>query len=255
MIKALNVGYRVGSDRWLVNDVSLEVGAGEFVVLLGPNGAGKTTLLRLLSGELRPHNGQIVINNKPLREYATHDLALQRSVMRQNIDMNFDFTVQDVVMMGRHPYIRFAETQQDRDVVAEMMDITESNVLSDRLYATLSGGEKARVTLARVLAQQTPIVMLDEPTSAMDPRHQHLTMTIARQLVADGHAVIAILHDLNLASMYADRIGIMQSGRLIMVDTPANVLTAENIYRAFGIGVHITEHPEIGCPVIIPLHR
>ncbi len=253
MIKAHHLGYKIGADQWLVRDVSLSLEAGEFVVLIGPNGAGKTTLLRLLTGELAPHTGNIMLHNKPLNHYSIRALALQRSVMRQQIEMNFDFTVQDVVMMGRHPHIRITETEADRQIVAEMLDLAEVYTLRDRQYATLSGGEKARVTLARVLAQQTPIVVLDEPTSAMDLRHQQLTMKIVRQLTLAGKIVVAVLHDLNLAAMYADRIGIMHQSHLTIIDSPQMVLTAAHIQAAFGIAVHIMQHPEKDCPVIIPL--
>lgn len=254
MIKAKELGFRVGADRWLVRDVSLSLAAGEFVVLIGPNGAGKTTLLRLLTGELSPHHGDVWLKEQPLKHYSIRDLALQRAVMRQHIDMNFDFTVEDVVMMGRHPHIRLSESDHDRQVVEEMLHLTQSDMLRDRQYATLSGGEKARVTLARVLAQQTPMIVLDEPTSAMDLRHQHLTMQIARQLAEDGKTVLAVLHDLNLAAMYADRVGIMYQSRLTMIDTPKAVLTTAHIQAAFGIPIRVMLHPERDCPVIIPLH-
>lgn len=254
MIAARNVGYRIGPDRWLVHNVSLSLAKGEFVVLIGPNGAGKTTLLRLLTGELSPSTGEVLLHNRPLKHYTIRELALQRSVMRQQIDMNFDFSVQEVVMMGRHPHIRLLENEHDRQIVDNMLRLTQSDMLHDRQYTTLSGGEKARVTLARVLAQQTPLVVLDEPTSAMDLRHQHMTMQIARQLAANGKTVLSVLHDLNLAAMYADRIGIMTQSRLMIMDSPQVVLTAEHIEAAFGIRVSVLRHPEKDCPVIVPLH-
>lgn len=254
MIAARNLSYRIGPDRWLVRDVSLVLTEGELVVLVGPNGAGKTTLLRLLTGELPPSAGDVLLYDKPLQQYSIHEMALQRSIMRQQMDMNFDFSVQEVVMMGRHPHIRLIESERDRQIVDDMLRLTQSDMLRDRQFATLSGGEKARVTLARVLAQQTPLVVLDEPTSAMDLRHQHLTMQIARQLTNDGRTILAVLHDLNLAAMYADRIGIMHQSRLIIIDTPQVVLTAEYIQAAFGIVVTVMQHPQDNCPVIVPLH-
>ncbi|PJF42263.1 MAG: heme ABC transporter ATP-binding protein [Phototrophicales bacterium] len=254
MLSVKNLGYRISSERWLVRDITFSLSSGEVVIFVGPNGAGKTTLLRLISGELTPHIGDILICNKPLKTYSARQLALQRSVMRQHFEMNFDFTVEDVVMMGRHPHIRFMEGEHDRRVVNEVLHLTQSDELRERYYATLSGGEKARVTLARVLAQQTPLVFLDEPTSAMDLQHQHMTMKIARRLAEDGRAVLAVLHDLNLAAMYADRIGIIVGGRLNVLDVPQNVLTKEHIQAAFGIDVQIIQHPQKECPVIIPLH-
>ncbi len=252
MLNIRNMSYYIGKIP-LVRDVSLDVHEGELVVLVGANGAGKTTMLRLIAGELRPSAGQISIRGRQLDRYRMRDLALERAVMRQHIYMSFDFTTYEVVMMGRHPHIRSGETQTDRQVVSDVLDKTETTHLSDQFYATLSGGEKARVTLARVLAQQTPILLLDEPTGAMDLRHQQLTMQLARAVADEGGAVLAVLHDLNLAAMYADRMGLMQHGELVALGEPRAVLNAENIQSVFNLPVHIMEHPNQKCPLIVPL--
>lgn len=254
LLSAQAVGYRVGQ-HWLVKDVSLSLQSGEFVVIVGANGAGKTSLLRLLSGELQPDTGRVQLQDKPISTYSLRELALLRSVMRQHVELNFDFTVEEVVMMGRYPHIRAAATRADKAVVNQMLQLTESTALRRRLYATLSAGEKARVTLARILSQQTPIVLMDEPTSTMDLRHQQLTMQIARQLVNNGGTVLAILHDLNLAALYADRIGMMVAGELVALGTPGDVFTSENIATVFNISVHIVPHPDTSVPLIVPLHR
>jgi iron complex transport system ATP-binding protein len=254
MLTAEGIGYRVGA-KWLVNNVSLSVESGEFVAIVGANGAGKTTLLRLLSGELRPDTGRIELQGKSQLAYTLRELALLRSVMRQHVELNFDFTAEEVVMMGRHPHTHGTSSQRDKAIVNTVLQQTETTDLRKRLYATLSAGEKARVTLARILAQQTPFVMMDEPTSTMDLRHQQLTMHIARRLVEEGGTVIAILHDLNLAALYADRVGMMIKGELYALGTPEEVFTIDNIARVFDIAVHIIAHPDADVPLIVPLHR
>lgn len=254
MLSASRAGVRVGQ-RWLVRDVSLALHPGEMLVLVGPNGAGKTSLLRLLCGEWQASEGVIRLDDAPISTHSLHKLALRRSVMRAQVTLNFDFTTYDVVMMGRHPHIRGGERAEDRHIVEEVLQRTETTHLRERLFATLSSGEQARVTLARVLAQQTPIIMMDEPTSAMDLRFQQLTMKIARELVEDGHSVFAILHDLNLTALYADRVGMMLNGTLHALGTPPEVFTQENIATVFEIPVHISQHPDADVPLIVPLHR
>lgn len=251
MLTAHNLGYQIGK-AMLVQSINLELNKGEVVVIVGANGAGKTTLLRLLSGELEPTQGSVQLEGHSIRHIPPRQLARKRAVMRQHTFLNFDFTAYDVVMMGRHPHIRSVATHKDRQVVDTMLQCTESVHLRDQLYATLSGGEKSRVTLARVLAQETPILLLDEPTSTMDLRHQQMTMQLARDLARQGGAVLAVLHDLNLAAMYADRIGMMKQGQLVAINTPQAVLTAEHVEYVFNLRVRILEHPDHHCPLVVP---
>lgn len=251
MLTAHNLSYQIGKSL-LVRAVNLELNKGEVVVIVGANGAGKTTLLRLLSGELEPTQGTVCLEGQPLHQLSARQLARKRAVMRQHVFLNFDFTAYDVVMMGRHPHIRTAATYKDHQIADSMLHRTESEHLRDQLYATLSGGEKSRVTLARVLAQETPILLLDEPTSTMDLRHQQMTMRLARDVANQGGAVLAVLHDLNLAAMFADRIGMMRKGQLVVIDTPQQVLTIEHIEQVFGLTVRILEHPDHHCPLVVP---
>lgn len=252
MLKVQGVSYRVGR-HYLVRDVSLTVEVGTFVAIVGANGAGKTTLLKLMAGDLFPESGMILLNDKPLKSYTMRELALQRAVMPQQISIAFDFSVYDVVMMGRYPHSRTSQAKDDRAIVETMLVRTQTENLRDQAFATLSGGEQARVTLARVLAQQTPLLLLDEPTSALDLRHQQLALTIAREWVNDGHTVIAILHDLNLAALYADRIVMMAEGQLRYQGTPREVLIPSLIEEIFKIPVQVHEHPQQTVPLIIPL--
>lgn len=251
-IETQHVHYQVGK-AMLVGDISLQVNEREILTIIGPNGAGKTTLLKLLAGDLHPQTGQVLLNGRPLPHHKPLELARQRAMMPQQASVSLDFTAYEVALMGRHPHIRGSETREDHRIVEEALHRTEVLHLREQLYATLSGGEKARVTLARVLAQQTPILLLDEPTSTLDLRHQHMTMQIMRERAKTGVAVVAVLHDLNLAAMYADRIGMIHKGQLRFIGTPEEVLTAANIQTVFGLAVEVLSHPTHHCPLIVPL--
>ena len=252
MLSTHDLHYRI-HNRTIIDDVNLKVKAGEVLALIGPNGAGKTTLLKLLSGELTPTSGTIKLHEKPMHSYPRKELARQRAVMSQRALINFDFTVQEIVMQGRHPHIGLGETDTDRQIVLESLARTETTTLQDRFYPTLSGGEQARVTFARILAQTTPLLLLDEPTSALDLRHQQLVMQIAYELAMQGKAVIVIVHDLNLAAGYAQRIAVLQEGQLAALGTPHEVLTQENIQQVFNLATLIIPHPQADCPLIVPL--
>ncbi|MBZ0318769.1 MAG: heme ABC transporter ATP-binding protein [Anaerolineae bacterium] len=251
-LDAQHLQYHIGKAT-LVRDISLQVSGGEILAIVGPNGAGKTTLLKLLAGDLYPQSGQVLLNGQPLHHHKPLELARHRAVMPQQASVSLDFTAYEVALMGRHPHIRGSETREDHRIVEEALHRTEVLHLREQLYATLSGGEKARVTLARVLAQQTPILLLDEPTSTLDLRHQHMTMQIMRERAKTGVAVVAVLHDLNLAAMYADRIGMIHSAQLEFIGTPDEVLTAPNIHAVFGLAVEVLAHPTHQCPLIVPL--
>lgn len=254
MLTAQNVSYRVNGS-WLVENIDLRVQAGEFLALVGANGAGKSTLLKLLAGDLPPSNGSVMLQNIPLKKYAAHELALQRAMMAQHVQVSFDFTVQEVVMMGRHPHIRFGsgESRRDAEIVQQTLETTETVHLKHRFFPTLSGGEQARVTLARVLAQDTPLILLDEPTAALDLRHQQLMMGLLKNLTTHGKAIVAIVHDLNLAAGYADTIGIVHGGKLVQHGAPADVLTEAVLQEVFALPVKVVDHPARDGKLILPL--
>jgi len=250
VLHAEHVGFAIGSRR-LVHDVTLALHAGEVVALVGPNGAGKSTLLRLLAGDLPPTSGQILLGGRPIRAYRPHDLALRRAVLPQQTILQFAFTAKEVVEMGRSP--QRGRTGTDELVVLESLRRTEVAHLAQRTFPSLSGGEQTRVSLARVLAQETPILLLDEPTASLDLRHQQLVMSIARAIAAGGGAVLVVLHDLNLAAAFADRIAILRDGRLAAAGTPWETLTESLLCEIFACPVTITRHPVRDCPVVIPL--
>lgn len=254
MLTAHHLCYAVNGSP-LVCDIDLEVQEGEFLALVGPNGAGKSTLLKLLSHDLHPTTGTITLNGKNLKHYRTHELALYRAVMAQTVQVSFQFTVEEVVMMGRHPHIRFGtgESKKDAEMVTWALAATETTHLKHRLYPTLSGGEQARVTLARVLAQDTPLMLLDEPTAALDLRHQQLIMGLLKQAAAQGKTVLAIVHDLNLAAAYADKIGMVHHGKLTHLGRPADVLREEILEQVFSLPVKVVNHPVSDGKLILPM--
>lgn len=260
VLSARHVSYRVG-DKLLLDDVSLDLRAGSVHALIGPNGAGKSTLLKVLAGDVRPTAGELTLLGRPLRSYGKRELALLRAVMPQDAVLSLPFTAEEVVAMGRYPHRgrRGAGGRQQpaarnhETVIRESMQATESAHLRERLYPTLSGGEQARVTLARVLAQETPLVFLDEPTASLDPRHQHLVMRLARDVARKGGTVLAVLHDMNLASLYADDVVLMSGGRVRAHGSPAEVLRRELLEEVFQARFHVAQHPLLPRPLVLSL--
>ena len=172
--------------------------------------------------------------------------------MLQSNQVAFSFTARDVIDMGRAPWIGTAESAADDEAITQAIDLTDVGHLTGRTFPTLSGGEKARVSLARVIAQRTRIVMLDEPTAALDLRHQEDVLTTARTIAAQGRAVIVVLHDLSLSAAYADRVAILDKGQLAAAGHPAEVLTAQRVRDIYGIQVRIIQDPDTGRPIVLP---
>ncbi|MGO1627363.1 heme ABC transporter ATP-binding protein [Microbacterium sp.] len=250
-LRAEQVTYRAGGTR-IVEGVDLEVRYGEVLALVGPNGAGKSTLLGLFAGDTTPSSGTVLVGERPLTLWSQTELARTRAVLLQANQMAFSFTARQVVEMGRAPWASTGHADDDERAIADAIAITDTVHLADRMFPTLSGGEKARVSLARVLAQETAIVLLDEPTAALDLQHQEHVLRIARDLASRGRAVVVVLHDLSLAAAYADEIAVLHSGRLIARDTPRAVLTAERIETVYRTPVLILDDPGTGAPIVLP---
>jgi iron complex transport system ATP-binding protein len=251
-IVAQGVGVTLDGHR-ILTGIDLTVSPGEVVALVGPNGAGKSTLLAAISGDLAISEGAIAIAGRPLDGYRHLELARERAVLTQDNQLSFPFTVGQVVSMGRSPWARTDRFDEDEAAIAESMLAMDIAQLAARRFTSLSGGEKARVSLARVLAQRTPIVMLDEPTASLDLRHQEDVMRAVRTLASGGTAVLVVVHDLSLAAAYADRVAIIAGGTLVAAGSPQQVLTAEQVSSVYGLPVEVSLAS--GRPVVVPLRE
>lgn len=237
----------------ILNCVNLELYAGEVIALVGPNGAGKSTLLAAMCGDEPLDSGQINIFGRNLHSWSVKELARLRAVQSQESRVSFSFDGEDVVRMGRAPWTGTAEEERDEQVIAHALLSTESKMLAKRTVQTLSGGEKARVAFGRALAQETRIMMLDEPTAPMDIRHQEQLMSTVRRRACDGVSVVVVLHDLSLAAAYADRVVLLDAGQVYAVGTPQQVFTSENLEKVYRYPVSVFSDPEHGGLIIMPL--
>lgn len=231
----------------LLNDVSLEVTTGELVAVLGPNGAGKSTLLGALSGDFPLAGGSVAINEDNIATMTPKTLARLRAVLPQQIAISFPFTVREIVAMGRGPWL----DGNDDERIESAMQRLEVTALQKRTYQTLSVGEQARVSMARVLAQDTPLLLLDEPTAVLDIGQQERFLAIARTLVDEGRGVVAVLHDLNVAMRFATRVVVLHEGRCVASGDPQSVLTPALLSNVYHQNIQVTTTTE-GRSVILP---
>ncbi|RKE64510.1 heme ABC transporter ATP-binding protein [Microbacterium sp. AG238] len=250
-VEVQHASLRLG-DATILDDVTMDVGYGRLLALVGPNGAGKSSLLSLLTGDRAPSSGAVRLDGRPVGDWSARELARRRSVLLQSNQVAFSFSAGQVVAMGRTPWIGTQHADDDDARIAEAVDRADVAHLVHRAYPSLSGGEKARVSLARVLAQDTPVVLLDEPTAALDLRHQEDVLRVARGLAREGRAVVVVLHDLSLAAAYADEVAMIDGGRLVARGDARAVLTAERVATVYGTPVRVLDDPDTGRPVILP---
>ncbi|MFL9814687.1 heme ABC transporter ATP-binding protein [Stutzerimonas sp. VN223-3] len=253
MLQAQGISVRRGAAT-VLHDIDLQLAAGEVLGVLGPNGAGKSTLLGALSGELAVGTGQVLLHQKPLHAWDGPERARCLAVLPQSSSLSFGFLVEDVVGLGRLPHASGREF--DDQIIAAALHAADVQHLARRNYLTLSGGEQQRVHLARVLAQLWPggsgqVLLLDEPTAMLDPAHQHSILQSVRRFAEQGGAALVILHDLNLAARYCDRLLLLADGRARLCGAPDQVLRAEPLKSVFGLEVLIQQHPERGHPLVI----
>jgi iron complex transport system ATP-binding protein len=250
-----SVGFAYGAVEAL-SAVSLEITSGEIFGLLGPNGSGKSTLLRLMSGVARPRTGQVLLSGQNLQTYDREALARQIAVVPQESRIELPFSALEVVLMGRSPYLkRFGfEQAHDLAVAQRAMEQTGVSELAAREIHELSGGERQRVILARALAQEPRLLLLDEPTAFLDIKHQVEMYDLLKHLSRQqGLTVVAILHDLNLAALYCDRVALLKAGKVLAQGTPGQVLTYVNIKAAYDTEVYIGLNDITGKVHILPL--
>ena len=246
-----NISFGYDPATPVVRDVSLTVRRGEFLSLVGPNGSGKTTLLRLLDRIFIPQRGTITLDGQPLARHSRAAIARRIAFVPQDNSIQFPFTVAEVVLMGRSPHsggMAF-ENAHDREVAGAMMALTDIAPLAAHPVMNLSGGERQRVFIARALAQEPQIILLDEPNAHLDIAHQVDMFRIIKRLNTEsGLTVISVSHDLNLAAAYSDRIAMMVGGTLAALGAPAEVLTGERIREVFHTPVIVDTHPVHGAP-------
>jgi iron complex transport system ATP-binding protein len=243
-----SIDYAV-DDTTILTDVSLQVNEGEFVALVGPNGSGKSTTLRCAAGLLTPTAGRVTLGDEDITDLDRTAIARRLAVIGQSMPVNFDFSVREIVEMGRAPHKGLFDSQndEDRQIVDNALEKVGMQSLAEREYGSLSGGEKQRVLIARCLAQQADLLLLDEPTNHLDVRYTLDFLDLIHDF--DGSVLIA-MHDLNLAAQYADRIVVLEDGRVQAEGTPGEVLTEERIETVFGREAQVDRDPDTDRPRI-----
>lgn len=257
MLEAL--GLTLGYDREpVVRELTLTLARGQFLGLVGPNGSGKSTVVRALSRVLPPLRGQVLLDGVNIQRLRTRELARRLAVVRQEGGVGFEFTVREVVLMGRAPHLsRFGiERSRDYEIAEECMAVTGTAVFADRPITSLSGGERQRCMIARALAQEPEVLLLDEPTAHLDIAHQIEILDLARRLTSQQPlATMVVLHDLNLASQYCDQLLLMAGGRAMAHGSPGEVVSEAHIRAAYGADVQVRLHPATGRPYVTLLSR
>jgi iron complex transport system ATP-binding protein len=256
LVDGVSVEYRRGSRAIeAVKDVSLSVAAGEVLGLIGPNGSGKTTLIRAITGGLKPSAGRIELGGEEVNRLSQSERARRVAVVPQNAVLPDAFSALEVVLMGRTPHLRFLQDEASHDVEAarQAMEQTSTWDLALRAMGELSGGERQRVVLARALAQDTPLLLLDEPTAHLDIGHQGATLGLVRRICAtEGKGVLAVVHDLTLAAQYCDRLVLLKDGEVAAEGDCESTLRQDVLERVYGARVSVFAHPETRRPVVAP---
>lgn len=253
--KNITIGY----DARIISDgLTLDIPDGRFTVIVGPNACGKSTLLRALSRLLAPSSGEVLLDGKAIASHPAKQVARQLGLLPQSSIAPDGIRVADLVARGRFPHQNFIRqwTREDETAVVEAMAATGVSELSGRLVDELSGGQRQRVWMAMLLAQQTELMLLDEPTTYLDIAYQVDLLELCNELNRDGgRTLVAVLHDLNHAFRYADHIIAMKAGRVVAQGSPADIVTADMVHEVFGLPCRIIDDPETGTPLVIPLAR
>lgn len=253
-LECKNITLRYGKNT-IINDLTLEIPQGKITVLLGSNGCGKSTLLRGLAGLLKPAQGTVLLNKKDVHKTPKRMLAKTLSILPQNPDINAEMIVEDLVTMGRHPHRNLFNilSQEDRQFVRNALESTDLLPLAKRRVASLSGGQRQRVWIAMTLAQNTPWVLLDEPTTFLDLNHQISILNLLKKLnQTQDKSLVMVLHDINLACRYADNIILIKQGDVIDFGKPDNIITPDNLKYTFDLNCSVIKDPITHTPLCIP---
>ena len=250
-IENLSFAYE---NKLILDNINLDFEKGKLYSIIGPNGSGKSTIIKNISKVLTPKSGTIKIKQKDVSKFNNKELSRKMSVINQVTRIDYDFTVAEIVMMGRNPHKGRLEefNYEDEKIIEKYMKITDTWILRNKLITTLSGGEFQRVIAAKTLSQETDIILLDEPTSNLDIQYQVEFLKIFNKLKTNK-TIIAVLHDLNLASTFSDEIILLDQGEVVAKGSPWQVMNKENIKRSYHIPVEVIENPINKCPHVIPL--
>ena len=256
ILNVLNVSFSY-NQKEVVKDVSFSLQKGEFLAILGPNGAGKTTLLRLISASLTPNKGQILLEGKDIKLIPPKEKAKKIAVLPQNEPLLEYLTVRDMVMLGRAPYLSLllGPGKEDEKIVEESLNLVGMREFSQRKMGELSGGERQKVLIARALAQKPRLLLLDEPIVHLDLAHQLEILFLLKKLKEEGLGIIAVLHDINLASYFSDKLLLMKEGKIFAYGEPSKVITQENIKKVFNVHAIVRSNPVSPHPYIRIVHK
>jgi len=254
MITFNNVRFTYGNGFFLKID-ALKILKGDIVSIIGPNGAGKSTLIKILSGILRNYNGEIILNNSELKNYSYKELSKKVAVVPQEFNTSFDYDLESIVSTSRIPFskrISFFESEQDKRIIDEALQIVGLINYKNKPFSSMSGGEKQKVMIARAIAQQTPILLLDEFSSHLDPGYTQSLLKIVKEMVIkEEKTVLAVFHDVNNAALFSDKIIVMKDGSVRYSGTPAEVLNESVMDEIFAMDAYIIKHPIKKVPQIL----
>ena len=248
MIQAEDITAGYNSQNPILANISLSIGQGEFVGIIGKNGAGKSTLLKALRGFLPVWSGRVLLAGREIGAYQERELAKKIAYLQQQVELTFDYTARDIVMAGRYPYRKWwqQQSEEDKEITAACMKYTGVLEMADKPIRALSGGQRQRVLLAKVLAQQTPVLFLDEPAAGLDLFYQEEIFRFCQELCHRGKTVVMVVHELNLAARYCSRLLLARQGRIIADDVPERVLTDELLTDGYGVSIRSGRNPQTG---------
>ena len=247
LLESKGTSFRYGGSL-VLNDINFSIQAGDFVALMGPNGSGKTTLLKTILGIFSPIKGEVLLDGKPILSYKAKDRAKKLGYVSQEPTFSFPLTVGELVTLGRYAYSkRFKETPEDEKLVEEALRLTDSLSLKDKRFTSLSGGERQKVLIARVLAQTSQLLLMDEPTSHLDIYFQLQILETLKRICQEKHlTIVAVLHDLNLISLFADKALLLKSGELVAFGKVEDVVNEKILAETFGVNVVVKKEVEHG---------